>query len=75
LRVPVSAVFPRSEGGMAVFVADGGRARLTPVELCGRNGSEAWVKNGLSAGTEVIVYPPSSLRDGACVSARSVTTR
>ncbi len=75
LRVPVSAVFPRSEGGMAVFVADGGLARLTPVELGGRNGSEAWVKNGLSAGTEVHVCPPSALRDGARVSARSVTVR
>jgi len=75
LRVPLSAVFPRSEGGMAVFVADGGRARLLPVELGGRNGSEAWVKSGLSAGAEVIVYPPSALRDGARVSARSVTAR
>lgn len=71
-RVPVSAVFPRSEGGMAVFVADGGRARLTPVELGGRNGNEAWIKSGLAAGTEVIVYPPSALRDGERVSARSV---
>jgi len=75
LRVPVSAVFPRSEGGMAVFVADGGRARLTPVDLGGRNGSDAWIKSGIAAGAEVIVYPPSALRDGARVSARSVTVR
>lgn len=72
LRVPVSAVFPRSEGGMAVFVADGGRARLTPVELGGRNGSVAWVRSGLAPGTEVIVYPPSTLRDGERIGARSV---
>jgi HlyD family secretion protein len=72
LRVPVSAVFPRAEGGMAVFVAEGGRARLVPVDLGGRNGSEAWVRNGVAAGTEVIVYPPAALRDGERVKARSV---
>ena len=75
LRVPVSAVFPRSEGGMAVFVADGGRARLVPVELGGRNGSEAWIRSGLAAGAEVIVYPPSALRDGERIGARSVAGR
>ncbi|HJW12224.1 MAG TPA: efflux transporter periplasmic adaptor subunit, partial [Albitalea sp.] len=73
LRVPVSAVFPRAEGGMAVFVADGGRARLVPVELGGRNGSEAWVRSGVAAGSEVIVYPPAALRDGERVKARSVS--
>ncbi len=72
LLVPVSAVFPRADGGMAVFVADHGRARLTPVEIGGRNGSEAWVRSGVAAGTEVIVYPPAALRDGARVSPRSV---
>jgi len=75
LRVPVSAVFPRAEGGMAVFVADAGRARLTAVELGGRNGSDAWIRSGIGEGTEVIVYPPTALRDGARVSARSVTIR
>jgi HlyD family secretion protein len=75
LRVPVSAVFPRADGGMAVFAAVGGRARLTPVELGGRNGTEAWVRSGVPAGTEVIVYPPPALRDGARVSARGVALR
>ncbi len=76
LRVPVSAVFPlRAEDGTgppgtAVFVFDQGRARLQPVTIGARNGSEAWVQKGLSAGTKVIVYPPAAVVDGARVSAR-----
>jgi HlyD family secretion protein len=72
LRVPVSAVFPQPGGAMAVFVADGGRARLRPIELGGRNGSEAWVRGGLAEGAEVIVYPPTALRDGMRVKVRAV---
>ncbi|MDP9927965.1 efflux RND transporter periplasmic adaptor subunit [Variovorax paradoxus] len=72
LRVPVSAVFPQPGGAMAVFVVDGGRARLRPIELGGRNGSEAWVRGGLAEGAEVIVYPPTALRDGMRVKVRAV---
>ena len=76
LRVPVSAVFPlRAEDGTgppgtAVFVFDQGRARLQPVTIGARNGSEAWVQKGLAAGAKVIVYPPAAVVDGARVSAR-----
>jgi HlyD family secretion protein len=74
LKVPVSAVFPvpLSEGGAAVFVLDGGRARLVPVKLGARNGSEAWIESGLSAGATVIVYPPAATRDGVRASPRKV---
>ena len=72
LRVPVSAVFPQPGGAMAVFVVDGARARLTPIEHGGRNGSEAWVRGGLAEGAEVIVYPPAPLRDGMRVKVRAV---
>lgn len=73
LRVPVSAVFPRPQaGGMAVFVVSEGRARLTPVDVGARNGNTAWIKSGLEAGTTVIVYPPSTVRDGARVKPRTV---
>lgn len=72
LRVPVSAVFPQPGGGMDVFVVNGGRARLTPIEHGGRNGSEAWVRRGLAEGVEVIVYPPAALRDGMRVKVRAV---
>jgi HlyD family secretion protein len=78
LRVPVSAVFPLpadgsgASPGMAVFVLDGGRARLQPVVLGGRNASLAWVQKGLQAAAKVIVYPPATVQDGTRVAPRKV---
>jgi len=42
------------------------------VSLAGRNGSTAWLRDGLSPGARVIVYPPSAVRDGARVRERKV---
>ena len=70
-KVPVSAVFPLPEGGFAVFVLDGGRARSTPVKLGARNGHEAWIESGVAAGATVIVYPPAP-RDGLRIKQRKV---
>lgn len=61
--VPVGAVFPQGQGH-AVFVIDGGRARLQQVQLLGRNGQQAWLRTTLPSGSVVIAYPPSKLRDG-----------
>ncbi len=72
VKVPVSAVFPRPEGGNAVFVIDGGRARLVPVQLGARNGQEAWIESGVAPGAQVIVYPPPTTRDGLRVAPRRV---
>jgi HlyD family secretion protein len=73
VQVPVSAVFPRTDGpGMAVLRVDGGRACLQSVELGARNGSMAWVKGGLTPGQTVIVYPPANVQDGARVKPRRV---
>lgn len=76
LRVPVSAVFPlpASEGaaGFAVFVLDGGRARLQAVTVGARNGSQAWIQGGLDAGATVLIYPPAAVADGARVRVRAV---
>lgn len=76
LRVPVSAVFPQpgsaDPGAMAVFVVDGGRARLQAVQVRARNGSEAWVGEGLADGAAVVLYPPAALADGARVKRRQV---
>jgi len=58
--------------GMAVFVIEGGHARLTPVQVGARNGSEAWIRQGLPAGATVIVYPPPAVKDGVKVKARMV---
>lgn len=68
--VPVGALFPIGDGGTGVYRLDGGRARLQPVELGGRNGSEAWVRSGLAPGQTVIVYPPPAVADGKRVRPR-----
>ena len=79
LQVPVSAVFPVAAAGAegatpayAVFAMVEGRARTVRVSLAGRNGVTAWLREGLSPGTRVIVYPPSGVLDGARVRERKV---
>lgn len=74
VKVPVSAVFPvpEGDGGTAVFVLEGGRAKRVAVKLGARNGSEAWIESGVAAGTQVIVYPPAATRDGLRVKPRKV---
>ena len=72
LKVPVGAVFPQAAPaqGQAVFVADGGRARLTPVRLVARNSADAWIDQGVAEGTRVVMYPPGTLADGARIAER-----
>jgi HlyD family secretion protein len=76
LRVPVNAVFPLEQPAgaatAAVFVVDGGRAALRPVQVVARNGSMAWLRVGPPAGAQVIVYPPSTVGDGTRVAPRKV---
>jgi HlyD family secretion protein len=84
VQVPVSAVFPlpsqaaESANGadaatqsFGVFLLDGGNARQVPVDLGGRNSSNAWVRGGLAVGQSVVVYPPAGLQDGAVVRSRT----
>jgi len=63
LKVPVSALFPTGARA-ALYAVEDGRARLHEVEVLARNGNEAWIKSELPPGTEVILFPPSSLKDG-----------
>ena len=70
LLVPVGAIFPHGQA-MAVYVLDGKRARLQPVEVGGRNGTQAWVRGGLAADQMVIVYPPAAVADGKRVKTRA----
>ena len=70
LLVPVGALFPHGQS-KAVYVLDGKRARLQPVDVGGRNGSHAWVHNGLSTDQMVIVYPPAAVADGKRVKIRT----
>ena len=79
VRAPVSAVFPLPDrddgpGGMAVFELRDGRAHLTRVRLGGRNAADAWVHQGLAPGASVVINPPSSVKDGARVEVRSVSS-
>jgi len=69
LTVPVGAVFPHGPG-FAVFVAEGGHARLTPVRVVARNAQSAWVDQGLRAGQAVVLYPATGLQDGARIELR-----
>lgn len=82
--VPVSALFPLPVANgaapptaepaaprMAVFVVDKGRARRVPVVLEARGSTHAWVKEGLQAGAQVVVYPPAALADGGRVRLRT----
>jgi HlyD family secretion protein len=67
---PVGALFPIGDGGTGVYRLQDGKAKLQPVDLGGRNGSEAWVRTGLQAGDTVIVYPPPTVSDGKRVETR-----
>lgn len=72
LLAPLGAVFPLPGGnqGSAVFVIDQGRAKRVSVDVGARNGSVAWIRSGLTAGTPVIVYPPADVVDGKRVRER-----
>lgn len=69
LKVPGSATF-RDRGEWAVYVVEGGRARLRRVETGHRNQDEAEVLQGLVEGQEVILHPPNTLREGMRVRSR-----
>lgn len=71
VTVPVGALFPRGDGGMAVYVLDGNRARLRPVDIVARNGNVGWVRDGLALGEQVLVYPPPGVSNGTRVRVRN----
>ena len=70
LSVLSSALF-RSEGAWAVFVAEGGRARLRKLEIGHNNGTIAEVLGGVEAGAQIILYPAPGLQEGDLVARRS----
>ncbi len=69
LQVPQAALF-RHEGGWAVFRVAEGRAVLTPVQIGRQAGGQAELLGGLDEGAEVVLYPASTLSDGAAIVAR-----
>ncbi len=70
VKVPTTSLFRRGEE-WAVFVVEGGRARLRPVTIGRRNGLEAEVTSGVAAGARVIVHPSDRVQDGVRVDARA----
>ena len=69
IMVPVSALFPiGSRSG--VFVLDGDRVHLKEVVVKARNGTQAWVPEGLALNSRVVVYPDTKLQDGIRVRTR-----
>jgi HlyD family secretion protein len=66
LLVPSSALFRRG-AGWAAFVVQGGIARERPVQVARRTARIAMVAGGLAPGESVVLFPPSTLRDGARV--------
>ncbi len=69
IKVPVSALYPVGNRS-GVFVIEDGRAKQRVIDIVARNGVDAWVKQGLEPDTRVIVYPPTTLKDGARVALR-----
>lgn len=69
LQVPSSAVF-RQGGGWAVYAIDGDRARVQAVTPGRRTGLEVEIKDGLTAGDEVIVHPSDDVGDGVRIRRR-----
>lgn len=64
LRVPTDALV-RDGRGWAVFVLEGGRARLRPITIGGGGEDYRSVTQGLEVGERVVLFPSDSLADGA----------
>ncbi|TPL12883.1 HlyD family efflux transporter periplasmic adaptor subunit [Mesorhizobium sp. B2-4-11] len=70
IQVPIGALF-RNSDRWNVFVADGGRARQTDVQIGHMNDDAAEVLTGLKPGVSVIVHPSDTLADGGLVERRN----
>ena len=70
LQAPLSALFRHTEG-WAVFVADGGRAVLRPVEIGRQNGVTAEILSGLEPGQPLVLHPGDRVSDGVRIAPRS----
>ena len=69
LKIPTSSLF-RHESSWAVYGVQAGVAATRAVEIGERNGLDAEVLRGLSAGDQIIVFPSDAVRDGAKVTKR-----
>jgi HlyD family secretion protein len=67
--VPASALFRRSEGWF-VFVVEDGTASEREVTVARRSGQSAAISHGVGTGDVIVLYPPSTLSDGAAIRVR-----
>ena len=70
LQIPLSALF-RQDKIWAVFVAEGGVARLRTVEVGRMNDLTAEILGGLADGERVLVHPSDRVDDGTRIVQRS----
>jgi HlyD family secretion protein len=63
LAIPLTALFRDGER-WAAFVLEDGNATLRHLEVGRRNGLEAEILSGVTAGEQVIVHPSDRVRDG-----------
>ena len=62
LKIPASGLFRRARQ-WAVFCVRAGEAELTPVEIGRRSDREVQIRDGLSPGDRVILYPSDRITD------------
>ena len=75
LQAPSGAVFragdgstgPQDSSGWATYRVDGGRARLTPLEVGHRGADAIEILSGIEAEARVVLYPGERIRDGSRV--------
>jgi HlyD family secretion protein len=67
--VPLTALF-RDGDEWAVFVEEGGRARLRRVEMGYENGVFAEIRDGVEAGERIIAHPSDRITDGVRIAGR-----
>jgi HlyD family secretion protein len=67
--IPASALF-RDHGKWAVYAVENGRAGLRPIAIGHRGRLEVEVVSGLSVGTQILLHPSDSVRDGVRLAPR-----
>ncbi len=70
LQLPRAALFREGEG-WAVFVNEDGRATRRAVGIGRQSADMAEITSGLEDGAQVVLFPPSSLNEGAAITDRA----
>ncbi len=70
LKIPSNALFRKADG-WAVFVADGGRARLRLLKPGHAGPIETEILEGLAVGERVVVHPANDIDDGTRIRVRN----